>query len=77
MNLMQMMLDTRDAPAVSQIGQKVGLDAASTKSLIGQLAPALSHELKRNASGSKGLEGLARALSSNKHERYLDQPAEL
>ena len=46
MNLMQLFVDASDESAVSKIDGKVRLDAASTRNLMGQLAP----ELPGNAS---------------------------
>ena len=72
MDLLSMLLNAGGGGAVRQLSQNFGLNADQTSSAISNLLPALGQGLARNASKSGGLESLLGALSSGKHERYVD-----
>jgi hypothetical protein len=72
MDLLNMVLNAGSGNALQQLAQNFGLDANQTSSAISNLLPALGQSLTRNASQPGGLERLMGALSSGRHERYID-----
>jgi hypothetical protein len=72
MDLLNMVLNAGSGNALQQLAQNFGLDADQTSSAISNLLPALGQGLARNASQQGGLENLMSALSSGRHERYID-----
>jgi hypothetical protein len=72
MDLLSMILNAGGGGAVKQLSRNFGLDSDQTSSAISNLLPALGQGLARNASQPGGLESLLGALSSGRHERYVD-----
>ncbi len=77
MDLLSMVLNAAGGGAVQKLSQNFGLNADQTSSAISNLLPALGQGLARNASKPGGLESLLGALSSGRHERYIDNVEEL
>lgn len=77
MNLMEILLEAGNEPALSQLGENLGLDSTKTRSVIGELVPTLSQAMQRNSGQPQGLEALAGALARGNHQQYLEQPAAL
>ena len=76
MNLLQEMLDDRRG-SVNQLARTFGLDENQVTSALSSLVPELGHGLRRNAGSPEGLESLAAALGSGRHDRYAEEPAVL
>ena len=77
MKLLETLLSSAQGGAVQQAAGQLGLSAENATALISQLGPALAAGLRKNASSEQGLQGLKKALSGGKHERYLDEPGAL
>ena len=76
MNILDAILNAQDGAAVPQLGRQFGLEPEQTQSALAALVPALAAGLQRNMMGG-GLEGLATALSTGGHERYVNDPGSL
>jgi len=74
MDLLNSVLTASGGGPLRQIAQKFGLSEEQTASAVSALVPALGQGLARNATRPDGLQSLVAALSSNKHERYLERP---
>jgi hypothetical protein len=59
---------------VRRISAQLGLDETQTASALSALVPALATGVQRNVQAPGGLEGLATALTTGNHQRYLDNP---
>ena len=77
MNILDLVMNSGNGAAVRQIGSQLGLNEAQTTSALSALLPALAGGVQRNAQSPDGLAGLAAALSSGRHQRYVDNPAVL
>ena len=77
MNLLNLLLDSQNSPAIKQLAATFGLSEDAAKSAVSEMVPALSRGLQKNASTSQGLEALTGALSKGNHQRYVDQPESL
>jgi hypothetical protein len=74
MNILDMMMNSGNGDAVRQISSRLGLDETQTASALSALVPALASGVQRNVQAPGGLEGLAAALTSGNHQRYIDNP---
>jgi hypothetical protein len=74
MNILDMMMSSGNGDAVRQISSQLGLDETQTASALSALVPALAGGVQRNLQSPGGLEGLAAALTSGTHQRYVDSP---
>lgn len=74
MNILEMLTATQNGGAASQLARQFNLDDSQVNQALGQLVPALSSGLKRNAQSQDGRESLFNALQRGGHERYLDEP---
>jgi len=77
MNVLDMVLNAQNGGAVSQLGRQFGLSETQVKEAMGQLVPALSGGLRRNAAADGGLDDLLGALKGGAHDRYIDDPGTL
>lgn len=77
MNLLDAILSAQGGGAVSNLSRKFNLSDDQTISAISSLLPALSSGLQRNLSAEGGLDSLLGALSSGRHQRYVEDPASL
>ncbi len=76
MNILDVLLSAENGAAVQRLGQQFGLQPEQTQAALGALVPAVAAGLQREIAGG-GLEGLASALASGGHERYLNEPGSL
>jgi hypothetical protein len=74
MDLMDLIGKAGGEESLGNLGAKLGLDESSTGALVGALAPALMRGMQKQTESSDGLSGLAGALESGKHQKYLDEP---
>jgi hypothetical protein len=77
MDLLNALMDSATGGATEQIGRQFGLDGSQTESILAKLVPALAAGVQNNTQSAEGLAGLAGALKSGGHERYLDEPESL
>lgn len=62
---------------IQQLASQFGLSEDQAEQAIGKLAPALAGAMGKNASNPGGLAALSGALSSGKHQKYVDDPSSL
>lgn len=74
MNLLDVLLDNSNNPAIGQLAKQFGLNDTQIRDVIGQIAPALGQGLSRNSQASGGLDALLGALQKGGHGRYVDSP---
>lgn len=74
MDILNTLIASAGSGSISNAAQARGLDSQSAQSLLKHLVPALTGQMKRNASTGNGLSDLAGALSRGGHQRYLDDP---
>ncbi len=77
MNLLETLLQSQNGRTVGAIAEQFGLDETTAKNVIGQLLPAVSRALQRNAQSESGLDSLLGALEKGNHQQYLEQPQTL
>jgi len=77
MNMLDVLTSAGNGAAVRQIGTQLGLSEAQATSALSALLPALAGGMQRNAQTPDGLAGLAAALSSGRHQQYIDNPSKL
>jgi hypothetical protein len=77
MDLLKLLLDSQNSPALKQLAANFGVSENQAKSAISGMAPAFSQGLRKNMSSPDGLEGLMNALSKGDHQRYVDHPETL
>ena len=77
MDLLQQLMKNAGGGATNRIGRQFGLDESQTAAVLGQLVPALTDGLKKNAGTAGGAAGLAKALQKGGHQRYIDEPESL
>ena len=74
MDLMDLFSAAGADNSVGKIADSVGIDASDAQNMIGALAPSLMRSFQKQAESSGGLDALQSALSSGKHQRYVDEP---
>ncbi len=74
MDLLNLVLNASGGGPVRQLAQNFGLSEQQATSAVSALLPALGQGLARNTATPDGLQSLIAALSSNQHQRYLEQP---
>jgi hypothetical protein len=77
MSLIDMLLSSAGGDTVRQIGNRLGVDDAKLRSVLGQVVPALAGGIQNNLGRNQGLESLRQALSGGNHGRYLEDPTAL
>lgn len=77
MNLLEMLMDQQNTPALQQLSKGFGLSEGDTRNVLSEMVPALTRGMQTNLSQAGGLESLLGALSRGNHQRYVDQPENL
>ena len=77
MSLLNTILKSQGGAIAGQLAKQFGLDANQASSVLGQLVPALSAGVKRNANQQSGLDGLIGALTKGNHAQYLEEPTRI
>ena len=77
MDILSTLLSSAANGSLNKAAESRGLDSAGTAALLKQLVPALTSQVKKNASKESGLSSLTRALSSGNHQRYIDDDSAL
>jgi hypothetical protein len=63
--------------SIARLASQFGLDTSQAGKLIGALSPALLGGLQQQVQSDDTRAGLANAIRSGKHQRYLDEPDSL
>lgn len=63
-----------NSQVLGELAKSTGMDTGQARTGLEALLPALTRGLERNAQSSGGVDGLAGALGSGRHDRYLDSP---
>jgi len=77
MNLLGMLLDSSNSPALKQLASGFGISETDMTRALSGMIPALAGGLRNNLSTSGGQAGLMKALAEGRHQRYLEQPETL
>jgi hypothetical protein len=77
MNILDDIVNARNGAAVRQLGAQFGLGQEQTAAALSALVPALAAGFQRNLQSEGGLESLVSALSTGRHQDYIDNPATL
>ena len=72
MDLLGLLTQSDGQQGLSGLASGLGLDSSKTNDLIDALSPALLQGLKNQATSVGGLGGLQKALTSGKHQQYLE-----
>lgn len=74
MNVMDLLTTLGGSGSVGELGKKLNLGGAETKSLVTALGPALLRGLQKQTASPSGLESLTSALRTGGHQKYLERP---
>lgn len=74
MNLMNLLEKEGGSASVAKLAQQLGVDPAQASKIIEAVSPELVGGMQRQAKSADGRAGLASAIESDKHQRYLDEP---
>ena len=77
MSILDTLLGSAQAGSLNRAAALRGLDSGSAASLLEQLVPALTAQVKRHAGSTGGLDSLTSALKRGGHARYLEDPSAL
>ncbi len=77
MNLLDLLKSAGGNDSIGEVGKAVGLGSTDASKLVESLAPALMRGIQKNTASESGLEGLAKALQTGGHDRYIDNPGSL
>lgn len=77
MNLMDLLTSSGGSKSVDAMSKQLGIGGSDASSLIEALAPALLRGVQRQAENPSTVGGLEAALSSGRHQQYLDDPDQL
>lgn len=62
---------------IEQLARSAGVGTREAQGGLEALLPAVTQGLQRNSRGGGGIDALASALGSGRHDRYLDRPESL
>lgn len=74
MNLMDLLKDSGGGSSVGALASRLGIGSKEAGSLIESLSPALMRGMQKQMDDPMKAQGLTKALSSGRHQRYLDEP---
>ncbi len=77
MNILDTIMNAQGGAAVQQLGSQLGLGQDQTTAALSALLPALAGGVQNNIQHEGGLGALMAALSSGKHQGYIDNPVQL
>jgi hypothetical protein len=72
--LLDMIMKSQNGASVEQLAKSFGISGNDAAKAIASLLPGLAGGVQKNIANPQELEGLVKALSSGKHQQYLDQP---
>ncbi len=73
-SMIEMLLNSGGSSPLTQLSSKFGISEEQARQAVEALAPALSIGMKRNTASPMGAGSFIEALSSGRHEQYVDQP---
>jgi hypothetical protein len=73
-NLLGMLLDSHETPALGHLASAFGVNEGDAKNALSALVPALTRGMQNNLAQENGLGDLLAALAKGQHQRYVDQP---
>ncbi|MDX1698140.1 MAG: DUF937 domain-containing protein, partial [Thiohalobacterales bacterium] len=71
MNLLGMLMDNANSPALKQLASGFGISEGDAQKALTEMVPALSRGMQNNLSRQNGLEDLIGALGRGNHQRYI------
>jgi hypothetical protein len=74
MNLTDLLESAGGSQSIAKLAAQFGLDTADAGKLIGALSPALVKGMQKQTVSPDTRAGLERAIQSERHQRYLDEP---
>jgi len=74
MNLTDLLESAGGSQSIAKLAAQFGLDKADASKLIGALSPALVKGMQKQTASPETRAGLERAIQSERHQRYLDEP---
>ncbi len=77
MNLLEMLLSSKNGAIVGEIAKKSGLDENTTKNVITEVLPSLSRGLENKTKNDQSLDELLSAIEKGDHQRYIENPESL
>jgi len=77
MNLTDLLENAGGSESIGRLAGQLGLSKADAGKLIGALSPALLQGMRKQTESADSRAGLERAITSGKHQRYLDEPERL
>ena len=77
MNLLDMVLDSRNSGSLQQLADRFGLDQQQVAAAVAEMVPALSSGLKQNLADPARADGLVAALQRGGHQRVIERPEQL
>ena len=77
MDLLNLLLDSRNSQALKQLASGFGISESDATNALSGMVPALSGGLRNSLSSAGGQAGLLKALAGGNHQRYVDQPETL
>ena len=75
MNILETLLSAQGSGSIRKMSQQLGLSEDQTMTALSALMPALAGGFQRNLERQGGIESLAAALGSGRHQQYLDDPS--
>jgi hypothetical protein len=77
MDILQEITGAGNGAAVNQLAAQFGLEPTQASAAVAALMPALAAGIQKNAASDAGLSSLLSALSTGKHQAYLNDPSVL
>ena len=77
MNLLEMLSNANGGQNMQALANQFGLSGEQTQGVLGQLLPALAQGVQNNVGQAGGIESILGALSGDRHDQYIDNPASL
>ena len=77
MNISELLLDSQNSGAISEIARKLGISEEQARSGVGALVPSVSRGMQHRTKSDIGLKDILDALGKGNHAKYLDEPERL
>jgi len=77
MNLTDILERAGGSESIGKLAAQLGVEKADAQRLIGSLSPALLQGMRKQTESPESRAGFERALGSERHQRYLDDPDRL
>ena len=77
MNISDILLDSQNSGAISEIARKLGISEEQARSGVGALVPSLSRGMQHHSKNEIGVNDILDALGKGNHSKYLDEPERL